>query len=112
MDDLIEFLRARYAEEQAEAEKQPDDDDYPLDSWTIRWEETGEWNSYSYVRITRARVLREVEAKRRLLCQFEHRGNSVRATVVPSTGGVWDDLLRMLAAPYADHPDYRQEWAP
>lgn len=59
-----------------------------------------------------ARVLREVEAKRRLLYQFEHRGNSVRATVTPSTGGVWDDLLRMLAAVYADHDDYRQEWTP
>lgn len=59
-----------------------------------------------------ARVLREVEAKRRLLYQFEHHGNSVRATVAPSTGGVWDDLLRMLALPYADHPDYREEWRP
>jgi hypothetical protein len=59
-----------------------------------------------------ARVLREVEAKRRLLQQFELRGNSVRATVVPATGGVWDDLLRLLALPYADRPGYRQEWAP
>ena len=23
-----------------------------------------------------------------------------------------DDLMRILALPYADHPDYRQEWRP
>lgn len=57
-------------------------------------------------------VLREVEAKRRLLLQFELRGNSVRRTVQPSTGGVWDDLLRMLAMPYAGWPGYREEWRP
>ena len=59
-----------------------------------------------------ARVLAEVDAKRRLLQQFELRGNSVRATVQPSTGGVWDDLLRMLALPYADRPGYREDWRP
>lgn len=59
-----------------------------------------------------ASVLRDIEAKRRLLEQFELRGNSVRATVKPATGGVWDDLLRILALPYADHPDYRAEWKP
>jgi hypothetical protein len=58
-----------------------------------------------------ARVLRDVEAKRRLLFQFEHRGNAVRGAIQPSTGGVWDDLLRMLALPYAGHPDYRAEWS-
>jgi hypothetical protein len=59
-----------------------------------------------------ARVLAEVEAKRRLLKQFRLRGDSVRAVVQPSTGGVWDDMLRLLALPYADHPDYREEWRP
>lgn len=59
-----------------------------------------------------ARVLAEVDAKRRLLTQFELRGNSVRRTVQPATGGVWDDLLRLLALPYAGHPGYRDEWRP
>ncbi|MGW9031671.1 DUF6221 family protein [Streptomyces sp. NPDC055722] len=31
---------------------------------------------------------------------------------MPPTGGVWDDLLRMLALPYADRPGYRDEWRP
>ncbi len=59
-----------------------------------------------------ARVLREIDAKRQLLYQFEHRGNSVRATAGLWDGGVWDDMLRLLALPYADRPDYREEWVP
>jgi hypothetical protein len=32
---------------------------------------------------------------------------------VPATaGGVWDDLLRLLALPFAGHEDYREEWRP
>lgn len=59
-----------------------------------------------------ARVLREIDAKRRLLYQFEQRGNSVRATAGLWDGGVWDDMLRLLALPYADRPGYRKEWRP
>jgi hypothetical protein len=58
------------------------------------------------------RVLREVDAKQRLLYEFEQRGNHLRRTELPPTGGVWDDLLRMLALPYADRPGYRDEWRP
>jgi hypothetical protein len=71
-----------------------------------------------------ARVLAEVEAKRRIL--EEHRLASYRAS--------WDEdqdicgtcrydngldvypypcpTVRLLALPYADHPDYRDEWGP
>ncbi len=45
-----------------------------------------------------ARVLVECGTKRRLL---EECG---------TVGPVWP--LRLLALPYADHPDYRQEWRP
>ncbi|TDD37855.1 hypothetical protein E1287_07300 [Actinomadura sp. KC06] len=53
-----------------------------------------------------ARVLAEVETKRRLIDQ--HVGYS---------GGGDDDhwpvqTLRLLALPYASHPDYRPEWRP
>lgn len=30
----------------------------------------------------------------------------------PRTLTLADDILRNLALPYADHPDYRQEWRP
>jgi len=46
-----------------------------------------------------ARVLAECEAKRRLIALGEK-------------DSYWDDVLRLLALPYADHPDYRDEWRP
>ena len=46
-----------------------------------------------------ARVLAEVEAKRRILAMHA------------PTQTDWP-LLRVIALPYAAHPDYRDEWAP
>jgi Family of unknown function (DUF6221) len=111
MDDLIAFLRARLDEDEATADglqfacRLPD----KVPDFTACGGPAAEayWRHFDP-----ARVLREVAAGRLLLRQFELRGNSVRATVQPPTGGVWDDLLRMLALPYADHPDYRPEWKP
>lgn len=49
-----------------------------------------------------ARVLAEVEAKRRILDE---------AIRLASYDGEFQ-FLEMLALPYADHPDYREEWRP
>ncbi|MEW2161430.1 DUF6221 family protein [Streptomyces sp. NPDC007084] len=53
-----------------------------------------------------ARVLREIDAKRRMIGRINSH-----ATMMG-----WDevhgDLLRLLAAPYADRPGYREEWRP
>lgn len=126
MDDLVQFLRARLDEEQTEAEAASPG------PWTVNAEgdevlavdgiavADGFALSGRQLRATTAHiarhdpdaVLRRVEAWRRLLFQFEQRGNSVRAVVAPSSGGVWDDMLRLLALPYADHDDYRPEWRP
>ena len=84
-----------------------------------------------------ARVLREVAAKRRILFAHEpvllRKGSGadyyVTATVCRTCGGtdaLYDDgtappdrpaaypcpTLRLLALPYADHPDYQEEWRP
>jgi hypothetical protein len=53
-----------------------------------------------------ARVLREIDAKRRALGRI----NSHAA--VMGRDEVHDDLLRLLALPYADRPGYREEWKP
>ena len=127
--DLVAFLRARLDEDEHVA-RSVEDRGAP---WDGQWVADGDDAARTFnghvlfyghngplkaglvEHVTRhdpARVVREVEAKRRLLYQFEHRGNSVRAVVTPPTGGVWDDLLRLLALSYADHPDYRQEWRP
>jgi hypothetical protein len=52
-----------------------------------------------------ARILAEVEAKRRIVDRYawlcEHGDTGGTAWVLP-----------LLALPYADHPDYRNEWRP
>jgi hypothetical protein len=58
------------------------------------------------------RAFAEIAAKRHLLQQFELRRRSVLGVDGCETGGVWDDLLRMLGLAYADRPGYRQEWRP
>lgn len=63
-----------------------------------------------------ARVLREVEAKRRIL---EHHSESTLPNGIHlgtcMTCDNWEmpcPTLRLLADPYSDHPDFRSEWAP
>ncbi|MCX5522182.1 DUF6221 family protein [Streptomyces bobili] len=66
-----------------------------------------------------ARVLADVAAKRRILDDVLP---TMQADEV-SIAGEWgvgpdpvreasDDLLSLLALPYAEHPDYREEWKP
>lgn len=50
-----------------------------------------------------ARVLREVEAKRRIL--NDRWGG-------PDHEEMWQHHVRLLAAVYSGHPDYRQAWKP
>jgi hypothetical protein len=113
MDDLVAWLLAQIAEDGAAARACSDDALGDITTW-VDYTSGDEFarSVAHFQRHTPARVLAECEAKRLLLQQFALRGDSVRATVVPATGGVWDDLLRMLALPYADRPGYRNEWKP
>lgn len=60
-----------------------------------------------------ARVLAECEAKRRIMSLFA----PTLADELSAAAGDWNEVawrgeqvLRYLALPYADHPDYRGEW--
>lgn len=53
-----------------------------------------------------ARVLREIDAKRRMLGRIHSHA------AVMGQDEVHGDLLRLLALPYADRPGYREEWRP
>lgn len=124
MDDLIGFLRARLAEDEATAHGATDG---PWKAWkknglhglgdlihavatpgemvgsraTIV---TASWLDATHIaRHHPARVLAEVEAKRRIV--DETWGG-------PDHQDMWDHHVRLLALPYADHPDYREEWRP
>lgn len=145
MDELVAFLRARYDEVAALAASATQD---TTGRWTARetdWgggpvveDECGALilptdggaRPYQYQHIAAhgpARVLREVEAKRRLVAL--HAPVTLRRRVGDQMGDVvaceydtdpdgmgWIDYpcetLRLLALPYADHPEYRAEWRP
>lgn len=97
---LTDFLLARIAEDEAAAEHV----------------NRGRWNSrvalldldlYGHVaRQHPKRVLAECDAKRRIV-----KTCAVYEYEVTNAYG-YDDVLAALALPYADHPDYREEWKP
>lgn len=71
------------------------------------------------VRHDPARVLREVEAKRRILAEVVPEMNRMDDQLetefgTPSNPEPYESgkLLRLLALPYADRPGYRDEWRP
>lgn len=128
MDDLIAFLAARLDEDEQWAREATDG------PWVDEFSgETGHcvipsdaMSTREYVARTQllaalpdarhiarhdpARVLREVEAKRRILaeCRPGHLGGPA-LELAGALGGL---VLCFLALPYADHEDYREEWKP
>lgn len=63
-----------------------------------------------------ARVLAEVDAKRRILDGFEPALAQEELDPADMENqavlGTLERVAALLALPYAEHPDYRPEWAP
>lgn len=66
-----------------------------------------------------ARALVEVDARRRIIAQYEAICEQVSNPVSAANferayamKGELRDVLELIALPYADHPDYREEWRP
>lgn len=117
MDDLVQFLRDRLAEDEQTAlaastgpwrsytgpERKwlsKGDLIHPVDTWDHKASDpvimTALWTDSQHIAWWNPeRVLREVEAKRRIL--------DGPTTVV---------LLKLLALPYNEHADYRDAWRP
>jgi hypothetical protein len=141
MDDLIEFLRARLDEDEQAARRAADYDDGaahdvegPPGTWTCLDE--SKWFGPSYrggviaprignvnapelgahiVRHNPARVLAEVDAKRRIVDLMVRTLEWAEGdSEVDHYGGLSaaEDTLDLLALPYAGHSDYRPEWRP
>ncbi|MEU8473735.1 DUF6221 family protein [Streptomyces hygroscopicus] len=148
MDDLVEFLRARYDEEESLAFSAGRHLSGQLDlGWTAAgayvWPDGVTANEKPVVdtalmedmpgyEVARARarhiaehdpdrVLREIDAKRKLLAlyvehermdreTFEAEGDHARSLV--SLRAAYLDAVRHHAAVYADRPGYREEWRP
>ena len=98
--ELAEFLAARVADDEEAAQAA-----VRWSEGATEWADAGEPDWQHIARWDPARVLAECEAKRRIVEQL-----------APIAEETWDvDLgrvLKLLALPYADHPDYRQEWRP
>lgn len=61
-----------------------------------------------------ARVLREIDAKRKIIAAYAQvAANDVNEVeYAHGYANALGDAVRLLALPYADRPDYRAEWAP
>ncbi|WP_063817094.1 DUF6221 family protein [Streptomyces hygroscopicus] len=129
-DDLVTFLRARLDEDEQIARAAFWDEQ--SDVWTAR-PPRASYERYTVVdylddgvvavtpenadadgvgqhiaRHDPARVLAEVDAKRRIL--HWHLDEECCSVCLDDVEGC--PLFRALAAPYADHPDYREAWRP
>jgi hypothetical protein len=108
---LTEFLLARIAEDEAaarEANKVGDRRGVEVGGEVWACQSQG-W----HVGVSPARVLAECEAKRLIfgatwnLESFDFTTDAYRHIV-----GKQREIMHALALPYADHPDYRDEWRP
>ena len=131
MSDLVQFLLNRIAEDETAARAASGDrwdrlrEGAPKFRKVVAWGLTpiGAMNAQQdadhIARHDPARVLAECEAKRRIVAQYQGatlaRDNN-QGTIARLLGDTivetLTELLPLLALPYADHPDYRQEWKP
>jgi len=137
MSDLVEFLRARLAEDEqaaraAGAMGDEWDDGLPDDT-VIRnyhssvFDARESVNAVHVARHDPARVLAEVEAKRRIIDLHKpvtlHRMRDGQLQEIIACeydtdpdGAGWTEFpcetLRLLALPYDQHPDYDEAWRP
>ncbi len=106
---LVDFLLARIAEDEGVAQE------------CLSTHEPGEPWGYSHLpddgqhisRWSPARVLAECEAKRRIVALEVEWLTEMRAALDKLPGlRAGSLILAILALPYADHEDYREEWRP
>jgi hypothetical protein len=135
VDDLVQFLRDRLDETAAKARAAAEElgaDWYYDDGFVLARREGDQvvTGSQDFLERERgehialhdpARVLAEVEAKRRLVDEFAQTGSvpdTPERRASPHWRGDFGYLqglaraVHLLALPYADHPDYRDERRP
>lgn len=102
---LTDFLLARIAEDEAVAQEiRPDEHLRTRDASSLEVARAGE---YATGAITSGRVLAECAAKRAVIRVTRGLGGYYN----PDAARQAPDILRALASVYADHLDFRPEWA-
>jgi hypothetical protein len=118
MTTLTDFLLARIAEDEAAAReairmrdridfiRQPEVPDLAFEAWDDA--------PVPFVAVGPERVLAECEAKRRIVGMCIPSGDDEDGVpfYVGGYGEAYVEALGFLALPYADHPDYREDWRP
>ncbi|HEX5541969.1 MAG TPA: DUF6221 family protein [Micromonospora sp.] len=130
MDELVRWLGQQLDEEAEAAQRAFSGQADPENGWGVY---RPEWQQHTtitphvgviheavqadhVVRWNPARVLREIDAKRRIIA--EHRQAQPRWCVACDVPGDYQGrefgctTLRLLALPYSDRPGYRPEWRP
>lgn len=131
MDDLVRWLGAQLDEDAARAMAAGGDgwrrQDHPSDTVAV-YDSKGEpvvydegWPSEAQAEHIAewdpARVLREIDAKRKVLAEYEQADRYSRTTwgqsnADQSRARTLGKVVRLLASVYSDRPGYREEWAP
>lgn len=118
MDDLVQFLRDCLNDDEQAARTAKPGPWYDDDGSVYASHPTDEVVSYtdSGAHIARhdpARVLREVEAKRRALDHYQAvRTHAKGGEPYLLAEGAVRKQIQIMALPYADHPDYQETWKP
>ena len=113
MTDLVEFLRARLDEDHRVAEAAVDHLSAQMSYVEVYIQQATDHID----RFTPARVLAEVAAKRRLIDQIVPKVEAYWRAVNSEWGCEYDDpdgddVLKILALPYASHSEYDESWRP
>lgn len=113
MSELVEFLLARIVEDETVARENSFQLGGPR-PWALFEGDP----PISPICIDPRRVVAECDAKRRIIEEHHRSGVTCpRCSLGTEDGEVVFErdpcmTLRLLAPPYADHPDYRDEWRP
>lgn len=102
------FILARIAEDEERAQfvaRQIEGNNWqPFEQWKLSWHD-----EYDLLCIEPSRALAECEAKRRIVDALSEQ---IDLSHHEQTIADARYMLRFLALPFADHPDYREEWRP
>jgi hypothetical protein len=113
MDDLIPFLTARYAERATRLEEILSNQDSFGEEMQGGWELWGDFGHLVGEVVDFEAMLADIAAKRKILAL--HDGLHECVDNQPSWGTVtvferYCPTVRLLAQPFARHPDFREEW--
>lgn len=119
MDDLVQWLRAQLDEDERIAKEAGGRRGQwrlarPLDDAELG---DASWLRPPYLKHVErhdpARVLAEIDAKRRILYLAVQLPKVTASTdMFDNNRDAWAEVLKQLAAPYAGRPGYKPEWRP